>query len=443
MKLNTKLSILLMMFLVVLTGVEAASPDYEIKKVEINDRDVTSITNYMVVERGESIGVDVFIDGQVTGQTRDNVRVKVWLGGYEYGEVTSTSESFKVESDGSYKKTLFLRIPSDIQADVDADVDNSNYGNSKEYSLHVEVFDDVNREIEEVSLKIGEKQHDLRVLDAVFRPSRSVNAGDMVFLTVRAENMGDNKEEDIQVRVSSAELGGVLARDYVDELVPEYAEDRDSDEETSGDVDLYFKVPEVATGDYGVKVELIYNRGHSVVEENFLLHVEGKSVIGDENTIVSVDSTSKELSNGKATYKLMIANFGESRAVYSTEVLGVGVWATSSVEPGFVSINSGDTGELFVTVNAKADVSGTHPFTIKVKSDGNTVREINLVAEGTSEEVVGSDMKRALEIGFIVLAVLLVVLGLIIAFSKLKSSGDDEEEEPLGEEGETAGQTYY
>ena len=436
MKLNTKFGIVLM-FLVALTasGVSALSPDYEITNVEVDDRDATNL----VVERGETIEVDVFIDGQSTGKTRDNVRAKVWLGGYEFGNVEASTEEFKVEPGRNYKKTLFLRIPNDIQADLDVSEDSSSYGNSKDYTLHVEIFDDVNSEEKEFNLFVSEKLHDLRILDAVFRPSRSVDAGDNVVLSVRAENMGDRKEEDIQVRVTSLELGGVLARDYIDELVPEFAENRDSDEESSGDVDLWFRIPEnVKTGDYNVKIELIYNRGHSVVDENFMVHVNGVSGF-DETTIISVDSTSKLLVDGSATYKVMFANFGEERAVYSVEAAGVGTWGTASVNPGFVTLNAGETGELFVTVNANNDASGSHPFTVKVKSDGKVVREINLNAD-VSDITSTTDVRRILEVGFIILAVLLVVLGLIIAFSKLRS-GD--EEEPLGEEGESAGQTYY
>ena len=44
-------------------------------------------------------------------------------------------------------------------------------------------------------------------------------------------------------------------------------------------------------------------------------------------------------------------------------------------------------------------------------------------------------------LGFAVLAILLVILALIIAFNKLRGSEDDEEE--LGGEETSAGQTYY
>ena len=76
---------------------------------------------------------------------------------------------------------------------------------------------------------------------------------------------------------------------------------------------------------------------------------------------------------------------------------------------------------------------------VKVKADGEVVREVNLSANIDKGDF--GDVRKVLEVGFIVLAVLLVILGLIIAFTKLKG-GDDEE--PLGEEGgESAGQTYY
>tara|TARA_Y100000310_G_C20632584_1_gene789426 strand:+ start:252 stop:1553 length:1302 start_codon:yes stop_codon:yes gene_type:complete len=427
---------LMSVFLFVLVGlasVQAISSDYDISRVEVNDKLVTtSDTNFVVVDRGQTLEVEVWVDGQVGGSVRDDVRVRAWVGGYEFGEIAEKSEVFKIESDGTYKRTLFVEVPNDIDAD--------NNGNSESYTLHVEVFDRSNEERNDYTFKIDEKRHDLRIQDVLFRPGISVDAGEILFSTVRVENMGDKKEEDIQVRVSIPELG-VLARDYIDELVPE--DNNIEDEESSDDVDLFFRIPrDTESKDYNVKVELIYNRGHSTLSENFIINVDG-TVGGSAgtDTVISVDSVSKDVAqSATVAYKVMIANFGTERAVYSAEVLGAGVWGTSSVEPGFVSVNAGETGELLVRVTPNAGVEGSQSFTVKVKADGETLREVNLSANVNSSSDLGS-VKRGLEIGFAVLAILLVILGLIIAFNKLKGSEDDEE--PLGEGEQSAGQTYY
>jgi hypothetical protein len=433
MKIKSALSMMVIMVLALVSigAVSATSPDYDIGTVKVNDRVVSSSdVNSIVVERGDSVDVEVWLNGQVGGQVRDDVRVKAWVGGYEHSEVFEKTKMFKVESDGSYKKSLIVDLPNDLDADKN--------GDAESYTLHVEAFDSNNDERQSFTLKVDEKRHDLRIVDVIFRPGTTVNANDMLFTTVRVENMGDKKEEDIQVRVSIPELG-FLARDYVDELVP-HDSDND-DEEKSGDVDLWGRIPKNAESkEYEVKVELVYNRGHETVTEDYVLNVEGRSSGLDVDSVVSVDSTVKAASLGESTaYKVMIANFGDERVVYSAEVLGVGTWGSASVDPAFVAINAGDTGELFVKVTPNA--AGDQSFTVKVKADGAVVKELNLSADVSGSQF--GDVRRGLEIGFAVLAILLVILGLIIAFTKLRSD-DGEGEEPELESGEeSAGQTYY
>ena len=318
-------------------------------------------------------------------------------------------------------------MPNDLDAD--------NNGNSERYTLNVEAFDKDHSERRSFELKVDEKRHDLRVLDVIFRPGTTVNANDMLFTTVRVENMGDRTEKDVLVKVSIPELG-FEARDYIDELVPH---DTDNDDaEKSDDIDLFGRIPRNAeSGEYNVVVELVYDRGHQTVKEEFTLNVDGKDAV-NTNSIVSVDSMSKEAETGESiAFKVMIANFGNEKATYSAEVLGVGTWGSASVDPAFVSINAGETGELLVRVTPT--VAGDNSFTVKVKANDQVVKELNLRAD---VEGGFGDVRKGLEIGFAVLAILLVVLGLIIAFTKLRGGSDDEE--PMSGEEETgAGQTYY
>ena len=432
MKIKSALGIIaiLLLSLVSLGNVSAGvSTDYIIDKVKVDNREVSEAdVNFITVERGDSLDVEVWVSGLSGGAVRDDVRVKAWIGGYEYGDVAKQTKTFKVESNSLYKKELSVSLPDDIDADTS--------GNAKKYTLHVEVFDGNNEARKSYSLRVEEKMHDLRIVDVIFRPGTVVNAGDMLFTTVRVENMGDKKEEDIQVKVSIPQLG-FLARDYIDELVPE---DNDDDEEKSGDIDLFGRIPKnVESGDYEVKVELIFNRGHDVLTEEFTLRVDGKEAVsGVEDSLISVDSTRKDVKLGEqASYKLMIANFGDEAVRYSAEVLGVGAWGSASVDPSFVSVNAGDTGELFVKVTPST--AGEQTLTVKVKANGSVVKEVNLQANVVKT---GVELRKGLEVGFAVLAILLVILGLIIAFTKLRSNEGDDEGPEL-EEGKEAGQTYY
>ena len=411
------------------TNVSAASPDYDIATVKVNDIEVNeNDVNDIVVERGESLDVEIWVKGQASGNVRDDVRVKAWIGGYEYGDVSEKTEVFKTEKDGTYKKSLTIDLPDDLDADSN--------GNSERYTLHVEAFDKDSSERRSFDLKVDEKRHDLRVLDVIFRPGSTVSANDMLFTTVRVENMGDRTEKDVLVKVSIPELG-FAARDYIDELVPHDSDN--SDNEKTDDVDLFGRISKNAVaGEYDVVVELVYDRGHQTVTEEFTIYVEGRNAGVDTDSIISVDSMVKEAKVGETTtYKIMIANFGKEKVTYSAEVLGVGVWGSASVDPAFVTINAGETGELLVKVTQSAD--GENSFSVKVKANDKVVKEFNLKAD---VEGGFGDIRKGLEIGFAVLAILLVVLGLIIAFTKLRGGSGDEEPE-MGDEETGAGQTYY
>jgi len=415
-----KVLAIVLAMLVLLTGVYASSDNYNIKDVKINDVSADSVAQ---VERGEQVPIEVWVTG--TGN-KDNVRVDVEIDGYEHGSIDDRTEIFEVESGVTYKKTLYLDIPSDIDA-------------SETYTLKVEVSDKSDSVTEEYDVRVREARHDVVIQDVIFRPSSSIEADAALFTTVRLENLGYKKEEDIKVSLIIPDLG-VSTSDYLDELITQTQEDdKNRDDESSGDVELFVRIPSDAkTGDYEVEIEVSYNRGHTVLRETKTLHVSGTSGSVLPDSMVSVDSTSKTVKSGEeAIYKIMFANFNGEKAVYSVEVAGVGTFASASVNPAFVTIQPEETGELYVKLSVNENVqSGNYPFTVKIKSAGQTVKELNLEAnvQGTS----AGSLKSALQIGFAILAIILVVLGLIIAFRKLR---EDEGEEDLEEP--SAGQTYY
>ncbi len=56
-------------------------------------------------------------------------------------------------------------------------------------------------------LRIKETRHLLAIRDIIVRPGTSVDSGRPLFVIVRVENMGANKEEDIRVNVAIPDLG--------------------------------------------------------------------------------------------------------------------------------------------------------------------------------------------------------------------------------------------
>ncbi len=415
-----KLGILSIIFVMLFSINFVAATDFDISKVEVNDITVTELGDAVYVEAGSDVDVEVFIEGNGSS---DNVRVKAWIGGYEYDLIEDRSDIFEVEPNVDYKKTLILYIPKDIDA-------------SDDYTLNVEVFDDDQSLEKEFTLRVQEKRHFLDIQDIILRPS-SVESGKVLFVTVRVENLGDKKEEDIQVNVAIPELG-VSSRDYIDELVPEENTDDDDEETSASSNEIFLRIPNDAkSGDYDVVVEVVYNRGHDVIEGKTKVHVDGiTKEVAKEETLVTVDSQSKTANRGEqVNYRVMVANLGNKAQRYSLEVSGESLWASSRVDPLFVNVKPGETSELSVMLNVKEDApTGRNSFVAKVKSDGTLVREISLSADVSGGVGLGEGTRRALTIVFGILVVLLIILGLVVAFNKMKGSEGEPEEE---------GKSYY
>ncbi len=431
------LTAFLALVVLVLGAVAVSAENFVITAVQVDDIPVSEGGQAVHVERGQDAIVEVFLTGL---SETDDVRVKAYIGGYEYDDVEALSDIFEVEPGVKYKKTLRLAIPEDLSA-------------SDDKTLRVKVYDDDDEIEQEFTLRIKEQRHDVVIQDVIIRPSDSVEAGRPLFVTVRAENLGSRKEEDIRVSVSIPELG-VSARDYIDELAAN--EDRDDgedneDEESSASSDeLLLRIPEDAeTGDYDLLVSVEYNRGHSLINEKHLIHVEGMETdneptpgtppVGttdDEKSVISVDSSSKTAKGGEeVAYKIMIANMGSKSKLYTVEVAGEQLFAEATIDPAFVNIPADSTGEVFVYVTPKEGAEeGRHSFTARVKSGDELVDELSLTTNVENAKRFGGDLKQALVIGLIVLVVILIILGLIVAFSRMR--GDDEP--GVGE-----GQNYY
>ena len=425
LKMFSALALMLLTLVVGSVAVFAASPDYDIQSVKVNNVDLAGAT--FDVERGEVLNLEILVRGI---NTVDDVRVKAEIDGYEHGDIEDRTSLFEIEAGRLYKKTLNLVIPNDIDA-------------SEVYTLRVEVSDDDNEEEFNINLHIDEQRHNLGIFDVIVTPNGKVSAGRPIFVDTRIENLGSMKEEDVKVTVSIPELG-VTASGYIDELVTEIAEDNgtsDDDEESSQSVNLALRIPEDAlSGNYNVKVDVEFNRGNDIISTTESVSIEGVEVDEDE-AVVSIDTTSKDVRYGEeSTYKLMIANLGDERAVYSVEVDGEDLWANSRVEPSFVTVDPDSTAEVKVYLTAMKDASaGSHAFVVKVSEGKTLVREIALNGNVIQSSVWGG-IRQALTVIFVVLVVLLVVLGVVIAFKKMSSDGFDEETtEPTISEG----QTYY
>lgn len=423
--------------------VSAESDLYNIIRVEVNGIRVSNGADTVHVELSDPTEIDVWIDGtgNVTfcpdGDVDDcavEVKVRAWIGGYEYDDIEATSDTFAIEPGVSYKETLTLDVPADL------DVEDQN-----DFTLYVEVYDSSDEERESYNLFVERPRHTLDIVDVIY--DQSVTAGDFLGVEVRVENLGEKKEEDIKVSVALEDLATDAT--YIDELAA--FEEENEDEEDSDSVWFLLEVPEDAiAGDYSLEIVVSYNNGYDSIEQTYSVEVESASTeVGAEEEAeepeeteptTSLSSTSLEGTAGETTsMTVTITNTGSETETFTVSAQGITQWATSTVTPSSVTIDAGTSEQVTIAVTPNDDATGSYTFSVQVvDAAGELVEDVSVtmtVEEGTNGWL--SDSSSLWKAGFIVLIVLIVIIGLIIALRKLK---DEDEEEPLEPK---EGKTYY
>lgn len=403
-------------------AVAGAPSDTQFLKLKVNGNDVSS-GETVYVERGDNVDVSVNLKA-ISVDDIENLKARAWLGGYE-DEVEDVSSMFDLISNAVRAVDLSLQLPDDMDA-------------SKQYELNLEVYNsDGTKEYTEdlglVKFQIEEVRHDIEIKDVIY--SNSVSAGSILYTKVRLENTGAKDEKNIKVSVSIPELG-ISTRDYLDELVWKEVSD---DDKTSDSIELALRLPEnIVSGDYELQVDAEYHKGRDLTSVTRNVHIKGVSASAAD-MVISIDTTSQSVAKGdEVAYKLVFANLGTGDAVYSVEVAGAEAWADVRVSPGFVTLGPGEAGEVTIYLDAKEDAAvGSHMFSVRVNSGDATVKELNLNAD--VEKAGFGSLKTGLEVGFAILVILLVILGLVVAFYKI---GGKKEEKPSEPEG-LSEETYY
>jgi uncharacterized membrane protein len=403
------------LFAIALAGSALALP-MSIDRVEVDGThiDVNQV-NRLSIERDQEFKVKVEFTAT---QELDNVMGQAFITGYEHKgeEPYDIVGPFSIEANTTYTKTFTLKLPKDVQEDS--------------YKLRL-VFSDRNGEeiFQNYNLKIDEKRHSIEVVDVINYPENHVTAGSALLTTVRVENFGQHDESDVKVEISIPALG-ISASDYIDSV-------NENDQESSQE--LYMRIPrETKAGDYEMTVTTTYNDGHDTSEKQVVVHVDGDEAYEQETqpqTQITVGSTLENVAAGQSViFPVTIKNNGQTDVAYTLAVAGASDWADVSISPTTTQIvKAGESQAFYLSINVHKDAAvGTHVFTASVSAGTTQVEQLTLTANVTqAKSSIWATIGKVLGIALLAFIVVLVVIGVIVAYQRSK------------DEDSTEAQTYY
>ena len=386
----------------------------------IHDTDVNGITG---VERGDSVTIKV--------ETRayepvSDAQVEVQITGVHNEDVSAITDTFDMKANVTYFKSLKIQIPGNTDTD--------------RYRLRVRVTDRSGAtEENDYMFQLDAKNYLVLIRDVTYTPENEVKAGRSLLAQVRVKNMGYRDEQGVKIKMEIPELG-VSATDIIDQL--------DVDETTTSN-ELYLRIPQCAKeGDYDINIIVYYDDLSSQVKQADTIHVvkddsvcSGTTITDDDTNTVSKTSVvvpqSRDIikGTGGTAYPITITNAASTSQTFTLSLTGVDTWGTYTFEPSNVIVvpsKGTSTTFLYIAANNNAVVGqSTFALGVTTNAGAETIPLQANVKEGAGTATNSDSLRKGLEIALIVLVILLVILGLAIAFTKMR---DAEQKPPKKEE---------
>ncbi|MEK6901047.1 MAG: hypothetical protein AABX37_01770 [Nanoarchaeota archaeon] len=391
----------------------------EVNGDEVEVGDESGSSEVLAVEEGQTLNVRVGLQA-VSGA--NDVEVEAKISGYEYSDYESLSDS-----------TALFNIAAGTTKYVNLEVTLPNRLEKETYWLRLRVLDKNTPALESViQLAVEPTRHGVGIADVSFSPSTTIKAGRSLLATVLLENIGEDAEKDVKVTVSIPALG-VSATEFVDMV------ETDNHNVESEDVpEMFLPIPATAVeGDYEVVVTAKYDDLRETATKKMNIHVvadERFQPVEDQLVLAVGPEAQNVAAGGKATYGVALTNNGPRSKAYVLEVV-TGDWGSATVSENLVVLEPGRNKVVYVDVNvAQSTQAGEYLASLAIKS-GNEVLEtvpLKAMVVSAAKQTSGADgtnvnLRNGLEIALIVLVVLLVIIGLIVGFSRLRKDNEEEQ----------------
>ena len=151
-----------------------------------------------------------------------------------------------------------------------------------------------------------------------------------------------------------------------------------------------------------------------------------------EKTVIAVAVDRQTATQGgqEVGYPITLTNAGSESKTYTVAADGA-AWASFRVAPSNVMVIGAGESKAF-TAFAKANDNapvGQQTFTLTISSNDKVLKQLPLSVDVQKASGGASQLKGGLEIGLVVIVILIVIVGLIFGFSKLRGNEGEETDE--------------
>ncbi|MCF7799142.1 hypothetical protein K9M74_04525 [Candidatus Woesearchaeota archaeon] len=373
--------------------------------------------NVLEVRRGQTLPIRVRV---AAATDIEDVQIIATISGYEFSEfetdkVLQQTRTFDMDAGREKSVDMELQIPVKMESDEAGAIPTKLRIFVTDRADLVKVFE-YNLDVQGV-----ERQEAILIKEAYLNPSDEVLAGRALSALVKVENVGDNDLDSVTLMVSVPELN-IKDTETLDDLE---AGQKATFEET------ILRFPKSAQpGFYTVEYKVKFNDYYSVVKTS-AVEVLAAQVAEDtdDNSVITVPSM-QAMTGDSVIFPISVQNNANEDKSYVLSVQGVESWGTYTVDPNpTVIVSAGQTKTVFLHVTANDGVVGNQIFQLSIESD-NEVKQVSLTAAVADNGARSWDgLKKTLEIGLIILVIILILIGLVVGFNKLRGSDDDEDED--------------
>jgi len=430
------LSIFLVLMAIMVPTVMAATNTTESAYAEISEVKVNGDIAYngddLYVQRGDEITVRVTVKAN-TGDLNE-AYLGAFISGYRYAYyesnlVTDFSRTFTLPEGDKRTIELKLKVPMDME--------------TKDAKLRVILFDENSASVisynYQFSIFGAEENNAVEIRDFFVSPSNTIEAGRALSFKVKVKNFGNYDLDDVKVKVSIPDLD-IQTFETIDTL--------EMDEVQSFEALLLRLPADTKPGDYKVVATVEFDRYENVETSQTITVIapRGTPCSGDvcdntntesdlSKTVVTMPASVDVIIGSQGSiYPILVTNKGTTSKTYVLSVSGVSDWGIAVFEPSSVFVlKSGQSQTVYLKlVTTKNAVAGDKVMKVTINA-GDEMKDTTIIASVKEGSNTGNnsnvDVKNVLQWVIVALVVLLIILGLVLAFRKLKKGKDEEDEQ--------------